>query len=47
MRREITQHASIIIVDSSHSNKLTSERELMRRCSDGDWAKRVKGFVFG
>ena len=47
VRKGVAQDASFITADPGPSGKPRGEEAATRRSSDGDWAKRPKGSVFG
>ncbi len=47
IKKGVAQDASFIEADPGPSNKPRGEEAQTRRSRDGDWAKRVKGSVFG
>jgi IS5 family transposase len=47
VRKGVAQDASFITADPGPSNKSRGGDALTRRSRDGDWAKRLKGSVFG
>jgi len=47
VRKGVAQDASFITADPGPSGKPRGEEASTRRSRDGDWAKRVKGSVFG
>jgi IS5 family transposase len=47
VRKGVAQDASFIEADPGQSSKPRGDDALTRRCRDGDWAKRLKGSVFG